>query len=260
MSIKQQDPHGDLPTLDQVLSRKTLPPVCLYNFYIIMRDRLKMEEVLDFYLDLQHHELLWKRYVKAMHRRGHLSESDLSDGFQSPRVMSRLSNQYFPHTATTPRSPSPINMPISLTRPSLVTGTLEESNLTETEKSVPSRKDLMDSSQRLLLRYLVPSATKELTQLPDQLKQSLRKELEKPDPRDDPLLFSDAKDYLFEYMQTQAYPKFLRLKVWGNITLYQQLGRLVIGLLSLLAALTTSLSLIFLGYPPWGIRFWVRNF
>lgn len=257
MSFKEQDAHDDLPTLDQVLSRKTLPPVCLYNFYIIMRDRLKMEEVLDFYLDLQHHELLWKRYVKAMHRRGHLSETDLSEGFQSPRILSRLSNQYFTSAPLTPspRSPSPINMPISLTRPSL--GELS-SNITN-EKAVPSRKDLMDSSQRLLLRYLVPSATKELTQLPDQLKLALRNELEKPEPRDDPLLFADAKDYVFEYMQKQAYPKFLRLKVWGNVTLYQQLGRLVVGLLSLLAALTTSLSLIFLGYPTWGIRFWVRK-
>ncbi|KAG2228671.1 hypothetical protein INT48_007050, partial [Thamnidium elegans] len=254
---QEQDAHGDLPTLDQVLTRKTLPPVCLYNFYIIMRDRLKMEEVLDFYLDLQHHELLWKRYVKAMHRTGHLSETDLSDGFQSPRVLSRLSNQYFPSVGTprtpSPRSPSPINMPISLVRPSIG----ELSSTTTNEKAIPSRKDLMDSSQRLLLRYLVPSATKELTQLPDQLKLALRKELEKPEPRDDPLLFADAKDYVFEYMQKQAYPKFLRLKVWGNITLYQQLGRLVVGLLSLLAALTTSLSLIFLGYPTWGIRFWI---
>lgn len=257
MSVQEQDAHGDLPTLDQVLSRKTLPPVCLYNFYIIMRDRLKMEEVLDFYLDLQHHELLWKRYVKAMHRRGHLSETDLSEGFQSPRILSRLSNQYFP--SSSPRTPSPINMPISLTRPSLGEEVSSTINTNTTEKDVPNRKDLMDSSQRLLLRYLVPSATKELTQLPDQLKLALRNELEKPDPRDDPLLFADAKDYVFEYMQKQAYPKFLRLKVWGNVTLYQQLGRLVVGLLSLLAALTTSLSLIFLGYPTWGIRFWVSE-
>ena len=53
----------------------------MYNFYIIMRDRLKMEEVLDFYLDLQHHELLWRKYIKTMHRTGHLSETDLSEGF-----------------------------------------------------------------------------------------------------------------------------------------------------------------------------------
>ncbi|CAO3626654.1 unnamed protein product [Mucor fragilis] len=257
------DRHDDLPTLDQVLTRKTLPPVCLYNFYIILRDRLKMEEVLDFYLDLQHHELLWKKYVKAMHRSGHLSESDLSEGYQSPRVMSRLSqnNSYFPAGSPIPSSPSPqpqqtLHVPVSITRPSLgssITTTTDNLNA----RSAPSRKDLVDSSQRLLLRYLVPSATKEITQLPAELVTALRRELEKPEPRDDPLLFREAKEYLFDYMQLQAYPKFLRLKVWGNITLYQQLGRLVIGLVCLLAALTTSLSLIFLGYPQWGVRFWI---
>lgn len=258
----KQDPHADLPTLDQVLTRKTLPPVCLYNFYIIMRDRLKMEEVLDFYLDLQHHELLWKRYVKAMHRTGHLSESDLSDGYQSPRVLSRLSQNptgsILSASPSPSPSPQPVLQPMSLLRPSLGSSiTTTTDNLQAKKTVVPSRKDLADSSQRLLLRYLVPSATKEITQLPRELVLALRKELEKPDPRDDPLLFQEAKEYLFDYMQRQAYPKFLRLKVWGNITLYQQLGRLVLGLVCLLAALTTSFSFIFLGYPQWGIRFWV---
>lgn len=248
---EEQDPHAELPTLDQVLSRKTLPPVCLYNYYIVMRDRLKMEEILDFYLDLQHHEQLWRRYVKAMHRTGHLSESDLSEGYQSPRVLSRLSNSYFP-TGTTP---SPIPRP-SILSASAITSTTTSDLI----RGAPSRKEVIDSAQRLLLRYLVPSATKDITPfLPREMVIALRKELEKPDPRDDPLLFSEVKQYLFEFMQTQTYPKFLRLKVWGNITLYQQLGRLVLGLVSLLAALTTSLSLIFLGYPQWGKRFFVRN-
>ncbi|CEI99242.1 hypothetical protein RMCBS344292_13334 [Rhizopus microsporus] len=218
-----QDVHADLPTLDQVLSRKTLPPVCLYNFYIVMRDRLKMEEILDFYLDLQHHELLWRKYVKAMHRTGHLSEEDLSEGYQSPRLLSRLSH-----------SPQQ-----------------------EEAEKIPSRKELAESAQRLLLRYLVPSATKEVTQLPPELRASLVKDLQKTEARDDPLLFAEAKQYTLEYMQRFAYPKFLRLKAWGNVTLYQQLGRLVVGLVCLLAALTTSLCFIFLGYPQWGTRFWI---
>ncbi|KAG1169847.1 hypothetical protein G6F70_008096 [Rhizopus microsporus] len=203
-----QDVHADLPTLDQVLSRKTLPPVCLYNFYIVMRDRLKMEEILDFYLDLQHHELLWKKYVKAMHRTGHLSEDDLSEGYQSPRLLSRLSH-----------SPQQ-----------------------EEVEKIPSRKELAESAQRLLLRYLVPSATKEVTQLPSELRESLVKDLQKTEARDDPLLFAEAKQYILEYMQRFAYPKFLRLKAWGNVTLYQQLGRLVVGLVC---------------YPQWGTRFWI---
>ncbi|KAI8367473.1 uncharacterized protein BYT42DRAFT_504322 [Radiomyces spectabilis] len=223
-----------LPTLEEVLSRKTAPPLCLYNFYIIMRDRLQMEEVLDFYLDVQHHEQLWRRYIRSLRKSGFLTEQDLADGYQSPRLLSRLSNTY------------------SYDDEKLTLDTQRTSSMPP-----PSRQDLAESAQRILLRYLVPSASKELTQLPQELKNAIRRELDRSDPRDDPLVFSDAKEYLFEYMQRYAYPKFLRLKVWGNVTLWQQMGRLVLGLVALLTGFATALSLIFLGYPQWGVRFWV---
>ncbi|KAF7728053.1 Bud site selection protein, Revert to axial protein 1 [Apophysomyces ossiformis] len=272
---------SDLPTLDDVLNRKTLPPVCLYNFYIVMRDRLHMEEVLDFYLDVRHHELLWRRYVKSMHRSGHLTEDDLADGYQSPRVLSRLSHNssleekkllQSPLSSTTTLKPPKqndlsskqlqhqrlsnvsISVPLPMVRPPLDEGAENDTEVIN-EKALPSRQDLIDSAQRILLRYIVPSAQKELMQLPPELKDTIRRELEAQ--RNDPLVFEDAKEYVFEYMQRQAYPKFLRLKVWGNVTLWQQMGRLVLGLVSLLAGFATALSLIFLGHPPWGIRFWI---
>ncbi|KAI8340621.1 hypothetical protein BC941DRAFT_370964 [Chlamydoabsidia padenii] len=235
--------HNSLPTLQQVLTRKTLPPICLYNYYIVMRDRLHMEEVLDFYLDVQHHEQLWRRYIRSMHRTGRLTEDDLVEGFHSPRVLSRLSHLSNPNH----------------TEKQLNEGDTESVLSPETVESnakVPSRQDVSDSAQHILLRYLVPSAAKELTQLPLGLKNSTRALLEQ-EHRDDPAVFMEAKEYLFELMQRQAYPKFLRIKVWGNVTLWQQLGRLVIGLVALLAAFATGLSLIFLGYSPWGVRWWV---
>ncbi|KAF9430247.1 Bud site selection protein, Revert to axial protein 1, partial [Entomortierella beljakovae] len=61
--------EGNLPTLWQVLHRKTLPPVCLYNFYLYMRDSEKSSEELDFWLDVTAHEILWKIYVRANKRR-----------------------------------------------------------------------------------------------------------------------------------------------------------------------------------------------
>ncbi|KAI8137228.1 hypothetical protein BJV82DRAFT_675019 [Fennellomyces sp. T-0311] len=261
--------HNDLPTLEQVLTRKTMPPVCLYNLYIIMRDRLHMEEVLDFYLDVQHHEQLWRRYVKTMRRSGYLTEEDLADGVQSPRVLSRLSQV----SSVDEKKVSPLSSTTTLKQQKQKVPRLEEDFLEDSfvplerppldqtreqlsEKAMLNRQDLTDSAQRILLRYLVPSASKELTQLPPELKANMRRQLE-DGGRDDPLVFTDAKDYLFEYMRRSAYPKFLRLKVWGNLTLWQQMIRLVVGLVSLLIGLATAFSLIFLGYPQWGTRFWV---
>jgi hypothetical protein len=59
-----------LPTLQEVLSRKTAPPVCLYNFYLYIRDREKISEYLDFYLDVLEHEVLCKAYVKDLKKLG----------------------------------------------------------------------------------------------------------------------------------------------------------------------------------------------
>lgn len=230
------DKDVDLPTLEQVLHRETLPPVCLYNFYIVMRDRLKMEKALDFYLDIQHHEQLWKCYAKSMQKQQQQQnsvENDLGEGLYP------LHHNSF-YTATVPPSPP------------LTTST----TLTAASPTI-SRKDIVDSAQSLLLTYIIPSAPKEMTHLlPNQLILELRKELEKTLRRGDDgslllLLLGDVKAYLLGLMQKYAYPKFLQLKVWGNITLYQQLGRLVLGLLSLLAAFTLALSLILLGYPQW---------
>lgn len=38
-----------LPTLFEVLSRRTLPPVDLYSFYIYMRDQQRSVDYLDFW-------------------------------------------------------------------------------------------------------------------------------------------------------------------------------------------------------------------
>ncbi|CAG8601139.1 3303_t:CDS:1 [Diversispora eburnea] len=59
-----------LPTLQEVLSRKTAPPVCLFNFYLYMRDREYASEYLDFYLDVLEHEVICKAFVKDIKKLG----------------------------------------------------------------------------------------------------------------------------------------------------------------------------------------------
>ncbi|KAF9153104.1 Bud site selection protein, Revert to axial protein 1 [Actinomortierella ambigua] len=60
---------SSLPTLWQVLHRKTLPPVCLYNFYLYMRDYERSSEQVDFWLDVTTHEVLWRLYVRTLRRK-----------------------------------------------------------------------------------------------------------------------------------------------------------------------------------------------
>src|SRR3954470_21454156 len=59
-----------LPILEEVLARRTAPPVCLYNFYLFMRDREHAEEYLDFWLDIAEHEILCKRFLRDLKKAG----------------------------------------------------------------------------------------------------------------------------------------------------------------------------------------------
>ncbi len=49
MSPPPDPPRNRLPTLFEVLSRRTLPPVDLYSFYIYMRDQQRSVDYLDFW-------------------------------------------------------------------------------------------------------------------------------------------------------------------------------------------------------------------
>lgn len=46
----ESEHRNRLPTLLEVLSRRTLPPVDLYSFYIYMRDQQQSVDYLDFWL------------------------------------------------------------------------------------------------------------------------------------------------------------------------------------------------------------------
>ncbi|KAF9540165.1 Bud site selection protein, Revert to axial protein 1 [Mortierella hygrophila] len=77
-SSSSDDPRFQhLPNLWQVLHRKTQPPVCLFNFYLYMRDDEKSSEEVDFWLDVTAHEVLWRLYVRATKRRMAMAEREM---------------------------------------------------------------------------------------------------------------------------------------------------------------------------------------
>ncbi|KAG0044688.1 Bud site selection protein, Revert to axial protein 1 [Gryganskiella cystojenkinii] len=79
-SSSSDDPRFQhLPNLWQVLHRKTLPPVCLFNFYLYMRDYERSSEEVDFWLDVTAHEVLWRLYVRATKRRQALAAAERAE-------------------------------------------------------------------------------------------------------------------------------------------------------------------------------------
>ncbi|CDK29118.1 unnamed protein product [Kuraishia capsulata CBS 1993] len=73
--IGDSSSHLDrLPTLYEVLNRKTQAPVDLWSFYVYMRDSQQAIDYLDFWIDCVQHLNLCKNYVKGLRRSLHVND------------------------------------------------------------------------------------------------------------------------------------------------------------------------------------------
>jgi hypothetical protein len=237
-----------MPSLQQILNRKSLPPVCLYNLYIVMRDRLRNEEILDFYLDLKHHEVLWRKYIRSLVKAGVLDESDLKDGANSISVAVRV--QIFDKTV----SAQAISAESNLKTPALKTPDIVKQH----EEQMIHSHQVREAAERIAHRYVVQSAYKEIAELPVSIRNEIIGYMQ-DQGRYDPLIFVNAQTWTVNAIQHFSYPKFIEIKSTRNITQWQQLLRICFGLSILFIAFTLELTMLFLGWQVWGARVWVSN-
>lgn len=117
-----------------------------------------------------------------------------------------------------------------------------------TDNSSPAhtvqRQDIRASAEKILYTFLLPGAEREIT-LPGSITQDVTTAIEEYG-RDDPEVFDIAKDYVFQAMERDAFPGFLRMKALGNLIPPTLILRLIVGLLSLFAAFWAAFVLIFL--------------
>lgn len=107
-----------------------------------------------------------------------------------------------------------------------------------------ARADIHASAEKILYTYLLPGAEREII-LPQGILNDITNNIEK-EGRDDPEVFDAAKDYVFQAMERDAFPGFLRAKALGNIVAPSMMLRLITGLIALFGALWTAFVLIFL--------------
>lgn len=117
-----------------------------------------------------------------------------------------------------------------------------------------NRRDIRASAERILYAYLIQGAEREIT-LPPHITRGIATAIE-VDGRDDPEVFDEARDYIFQAMEREAFPGFLRSKALGNLVPMSSTARLIIGLLALFGAFWLAFSLIFLDYSR-ATRVWV---
>ncbi|KAL0083606.1 hypothetical protein J3Q64DRAFT_1862847 [Phycomyces blakesleeanus] len=243
-----------LPTLDQVLKRESRPPVCLYNYYIVLRDRLKLETMLDFWLDVQQAEILYRRYERHLLRQERKSNR--------PSVIPPQPLQPHPKTPLSTNNSRESDqvvtqMLLTQARHSIATASSQTNSAKSKRPLPPTQTDMMELVERIYLRYIVPHAEKEIMQLPTPLRSEIAQhfagQITTPT---DPHIFGPAKIHIHHLLQL-VFPTFVHYKVLMNLTLKQQIGRIVAGLLGLMIGFSLEFSLIFLNIHPWQRRIWV---
>ncbi|RDL33220.1 Uncharacterized protein BP5553_08659 [Venustampulla echinocandica] len=270
-----------LPTLFEVLSRRTLPPVDLFSFYIYMRDQQRSVDYLDFWLDVAQHMSLCRHYVRELRRSVMIGtpEADKSPSKRSSTILEGLGDMNHPAAGPsalmtdkeknqdaqmsaflredlasgTNHSPSNSlgSQPRHTTsndrpRPSFMSSPLELTSDSNSPAHTVSRADIRASAEKILYTFLLPGAEREII-LPHAITHEITVSIEERG-RDDPEVFDAAKDYVFQAMERDAFPGFLRMKALGNLVPPSMLMRLVLGLLAMFAGFWVAFILIFLDY------------
>ncbi|RKP38711.1 RGS domain-containing protein [Dimargaris cristalligena] len=270
-----------LPSLELVLSRKTCPPVCLYNFYVYLRDVELSEENLDFWLDVVAHENLCKTYCQNLIKTkasnaplNYLKKTNMR--WTVKNVTQELRYSTYSNSVGsevrggppadpdqfTPDGPllGPSDMEIDMLDTASVQG--DDAVYCDHPYCTPgtnhthfnynpaniTRQDLKKSAERIYYRYIVAGAEHELN-MPELMRLRICRMIEM-EQRDDPDVFLEAKNYVFNLMAHDAFPRFLYARAYENMGYTQTMLRLVVGLFSLLLGFTVELCLIFLDMEP----------
>jgi hypothetical protein len=141
-------------------------------------------------------------------------------------------------------------------RPSFMSSPQELASDSNSPAHTVARADIRASAEKILYTFLLPGAEREII-LPHAITHEITISIEDRG-RDDPEVFDAAKDYVYQAMERDAFPGFLRMKALGNLVPTSLVMRLIIGLISIFAGFWLAFCFIFLDYPR-HTRVWVCN-
>lgn len=124
-------------------------------------------------------------------------------------------------------------------------------------KNAVMRGDIRACAERIVYTYLIPGAEREII-LPEAITSEVVRLVEE-EGRDDPEVFDQAKDYVFQAMEKDAFPGFLHAKALGNLVPADKFVRLVCALTAFGGAFWAAWYLL-LTNSPRQTRCWVCSF
>lgn len=228
-----------LPTLHEVLSLKTQAPVDLWGFYVFLRQEYRGIEYLDFYLAVVKHVSLCKAYIQSQVHTSSLSEEE--ELWEAEGDVHRMST-YLRATHD----------------PALVQEkdyTMGDPNAPSVEKSFVTRNDIKQHVHNILVTYFIPAAEREII-LPTRITTKIRHAIE-IEGRYDPEVFLEAREYVFEALQNEAFRSFLGARALANLSSLGSILRLSIGLVAMFGGFWLAFTFILLDWSPKAHRAWV---
>ncbi|KAJ5899004.1 hypothetical protein N7495_003748 [Penicillium taxi] len=287
-SFSELEHRNRLPTLFEVLSRRTLAPVDLFSFYIYMRDQQRSVDYLDFWLDVSQHMSLCRHYVRELRRSVLVATPDIerTESKGSSAMLDSLENMNdiplmeagpsrlggnnekfrdadqrlsaFLRAEGHPTSHSPQNSLGSRSAysntPSMEPRSSSATGHRDSHGNQVDRNDIRASAEKILYTYLLPGSEREII-LPDIMVSTIINLIE-DDGRDDPEVFDPAKDYVFQAMERDAFPGFLQAKALGNLVPLSIIARLAFALISFGGGFWGAFYVV-LRNKPRHIRCWV---
>jgi len=137
---------------------------------------------------------------------------------------------------------------------SLMHQTTSDSNNGSPITHTVHRSDLRQSAEKILYTYLLQGSEREII-LPSGILQDIIVSVEE-EHRDDPEVFDASKDYVFQAMERDAFPGFLRSKALGNLVPPSIFARGILGLIALFGGFWTAFIMVFQNYAR-HTRCWV---
>lgn len=119
-----------------------------------------------------------------------------------------------------------------------------------------TRADIRASAEKILYTFLLSGSEREII-LPPIILSDITVAIEEQG-RDDPELFDAAKEYVFQAMERDAFPGFLRSKALGNLVPPSLMLRLIVGLLAVFGGFWAAFILVFINASR-ARRCWVRR-
>ncbi|KAI8969904.1 hypothetical protein BDF20DRAFT_888374 [Mycotypha africana] len=253
-----------IPTLDQMMRLHTFTPLTQSNFATFLRRR-NVHQNLNFLMELETHNKLWKAYIQSVDRQ---NRQRLSRFLESAAEKENFTNSekdqhhYLPQSVTVMSSgasyvetPETDDLLTPLPPHPLTSRTSSDDTYASRGNKSLTHHDLVQNATRIYRTYCSPLMDAAQTiHLPDDHRRALE-ELIEINERPEPAVFKSAKTHVYEVLNVFYYPLFVDAILHKNISPGCTRLCLMLGILTLTVALSLELSFIFLDV---GSRYAIR--